>query len=294
MERSSLIAIENSTYCRAIRQHHGACRIGFGNRRVYRPHDHAHGCFRIVCREVFRRLDTLPLEHGLFDFPQAAHLASHLNLGIQGSKGPRGQTSKGSDLIASLFLPSDGEYVVVDGMPRRLRLQYPDAIYHLMARGNGRQDIVCDDVDRDRLQEHLGRAAIRCSWRIYAFAIMPNHLHIVLKTPQPNLSRGMQSFLSGYANGWSRRHRFSGHVFQGRYRTELVEDETYLWTVTRYVHLNPVRGGLVEHPAAWAWSSYPGYAHRGRRLEWVAYDELLASWAGAFGGPDPAAAYRRM
>ena len=98
--------------------------------------------------------------------------------------------SRGSDLIASLFLPSDAEYGVVDGMPRRLRLQYPDAIYHLMARGNGRQDIVCDDVDRERLQEHLGRAAIRCSWRIYAFAIMPNTLHVVLKTPQPNLSRG--------------------------------------------------------------------------------------------------------
>jgi REP element-mobilizing transposase RayT len=178
-------------------------------------------------------------------------------------------------------------------MPRRLRIQYPGAIYHIMARGNGRQDIVCDDVDRDRLQEHLGRAAVRCSWRVFAFAIMSNHLHVVLQTPQPNLARGMQAFLSAYANGWSRRHRFGGHVFQGRYRTELVEDETYLWSVTRYVHLNPVRGGLVEHPAAWAWSSYPGYAHRRRRLEWVAYDDLLASWAGAFGGSDPSVAYRR-
>ena len=103
----------------------------------------------------------------------------------------------------------------------------------------------------------------------------------------------MQSFLSGYANGWSRRHRFSGHVFQGRYRTELVEDETYLWTVTRYVHLNPVRARIIDSPAAWAWSSYPGYAHRERRLEWVAYDELLASWSGEFGGGDAAAAYRR-
>jgi len=103
----------------------------------------------------------------------------------------------------------------------------------------------------------------------------------------------MQVFLSGYANRWSRRHRFSGHVFQGRYRTELVEDETYLWTVTRYVHLNPVRGRIVENPSAWAWSSYPGYARRIRRLDWVAYDELLASWSGAFGGPDPAGAYRR-
>jgi putative transposase len=178
-------------------------------------------------------------------------------------------------------------------MPRRLRLQYPDAIYHVMARGNGRQDIVRDDVDRDRLVDHLGRGAIRCSWRVYAFAIMPNHLHVVLKTPHPNLARGMQAFLSGYANRWSRRHRFNGHVFQGRYRTELVEDETYLWTVTRYVHLNPVRGRMVVHPSAWAWSSYPGYARHSRRLNWVAYDELLASWSSAFGGRDAAGAYRR-
>ena len=89
-------------------------------------------------------------------------------------------------------------------------------------------------------------------------AIMSNHLHIVLKTPEPNLARGMQTFLSGYANVWARRHKFSGHVFQGRCRTELIEDETYLWTVTRYVHLNPVRAGIAEHPADWGWSSYPG------------------------------------
>jgi putative transposase len=183
----------------------------------------------------------------------------------------------------------------VEDMARRLRIQYPGAIYHLMARGNARQDIVRDDADRDRLVEYLGRAAIRCSWRVYAFAIMSNHLHVVLKTPEPNLARGMQSFLSAYANVWSRRHRFNGHVFQGRYRTELVEDESYLWTVTRYVHLNPVRVRLVEHPAGWNWSSYPGYVRVRRRREWVAYDELLAAWAGEFGGSgsQPATAYRR-
>jgi REP element-mobilizing transposase RayT len=180
------------------------------------------------------------------------------------------------------------------GMPRHLRLQYHDAIYHVMARGNGRQDIVRDDDDRRRLQDYLGRAVVRCSWRVYAFVIMSNHLHVVLKTPEPNLARGMQALLSSYANTWARRHRFAGHVFQGRYCTELVEDETYLWTVTRYLHLNPVRARLVEHPAAWPWSSYPGYAGRGRRLDWVAYDELLASWGGAFGGSDPAAEYRRF
>ena len=130
-------------------------------------------------------------------------------------------------------------------------------------------------------------------WQVYAFVALSNHLHIVVKTPQPDLARGMQRFLSSYANAWARRRRFSGHVFQGWYRTELVEDESYLWTVSRYVHLNPVRAGLVEHPAAWRWSSYPGYADRRRRLEWVGHDELLKCWAGEFGGSDPAAAYRR-
>ena len=180
-------------------------------------------------------------------------------------------------------------------MARRVRVQYPGAIYHLMARGNGRQDIVCDDADRDRLVDYLGRAAARCSWRVFAFVIMSNHLHVVLKTPEPNLARGMQGFLSAYANVWARRHRFNGHVFQGRYRAELVENESYLWTVTRYVHLNPVRAGIVEHPGAWQWSSYRGYARDRGRLDWVAYDELLASWAGEYGGrgSEPAAAYRR-
>jgi len=178
-------------------------------------------------------------------------------------------------------------------MPRRLRIEYPGAIYHIMARGNGRQHIVRDDVDRERLLQGLARSVQRCGWRVYAFVVLTNHLHVVLKTPQPNLGRGMQVFLSAYANAWARRHKFTGHVFQGRYRTEMVEDESYLWTVTRYVHLNPVRARLVDDPALWAWSSYPGYAHSRRALDWVAYDELLQAWRAEFGGSGGAAAYRR-
>ena len=104
----------------------------------------------------------------------------------------------------------------------------------------------------------------------------------------------MQLFLSSYANGWARRHRHGGHLFQGRYRTELVEDETYLWVLTRYVHLNPVRAGLSATPEAWIWSSCPGYFRRRDRLDWVAYDALLAAWAGEFGRTDPEASYRRF
>ena len=147
-------------------------------------------------------------------------------------------------------------------MARRLRIQYSDAIYHVMARGNGRQDIVQDDADRGRLVACLERVVRRSGWSLYAFVFLTNHLHLVLQTPRPNLAKGMQLFLSSYANGWARRHRHCGHLLQGRYRTELVEDETYLWVLTRYVHLNPVRAGLSATPEAWIWSSCPGYFRR--------------------------------
>ena len=100
-------------------------------------------------------------------------------------------------------------------MARRVHVQYPGAIYHLMARGNGRQDIACDDADRDRLVDYLGRAAARCSWRVFAFVIMSNHLHVVLKTPEPNLARGMQGFLSAYANVSARHIVLMAMSFRG-------------------------------------------------------------------------------
>jgi REP-associated tyrosine transposase len=179
-------------------------------------------------------------------------------------------------------------------MVRRLRIQYADAIYHVMARGNGRQDIVGDDADRQRLIAGLEKAVLRSGWVLYAFVLMTNHLHLVLKTPRANLAKGMQVFLSGYANWWGRRHRFGGHLFQGRYRTELVEDETYLWVLTRYVHLNPVRAGIVQRPEQWPWSSYRGYADRRHRFDWVAHEQLLAAWSGEFGRTDALASYRRF
>jgi putative transposase len=104
----------------------------------------------------------------------------------------------------------------------------------------------------------------------------------------------MQQFLSSYALWYSRRRRRVGHLFQGRYRAEMIEDESYYWTVSRYIHLNPVRAGLVERPADWRWSSYPGYARASARLPWVAYDKLLSSGRGEHGDSDPARAYRRF
>jgi REP element-mobilizing transposase RayT len=108
-----------------------------------------------------------------------------------------------------------------------------------MARGNGRQNIVHDGEDRQRLIDDLARTVGRSDWQLLNFVVLSNHLHLLLKTPRPNLSRGMQAFLSAYALYAARRRRRSGHVFQGRYRAEMIEDESYYRTVSRYIHLNP-------------------------------------------------------
>jgi putative transposase len=109
-------------------------------------------------------------------------------------------------------------------MPRRLRIEYQGAIYHVMARGNAGQKIVRDDADRRRLIEGLEQAVVRHGWELLCYVIMGNHPHILLKTPRPNLGRGMQSFLSGYAIRAGRRWWRVGRLFQGRYRAQIIED----------------------------------------------------------------------
>jgi REP element-mobilizing transposase RayT len=181
-------------------------------------------------------------------------------------------------------------------MARPLRIEYAGAIYHVMSRGNARQAIFRDDIDRQRLLDDLEVTVFRYGWELFSFVFMPNHFHLFFRTPRPNLSRGMQRLLSTYANRYAKRHRRPGHLFQGRFKGELIEDESYFWTVSRYIHLNPVRGKrpLVSHPSDFPWSSYPGYADKRKRLPWVAHDTLLAAWQGGQGGSDAAAAYRRF
>ena len=158
-------------------------------------------------------------------------------------------------------------------MARPLRIEFPGAIYHVMSRGNARQQIFQDQRDYQRLVDGLAQTVERCGWELLSFVLMPNHLHLFLRTPQPNLSCGMQYLLSGYANWYAKRHQRAGHLFQGRFKGELIEDESYFWTVSRYVHLNPVRGQRppVEHPTDWSWSSYPGYA----QSEWTGWPMML-------------------
>lgn len=181
-------------------------------------------------------------------------------------------------------------------MARPLRIEYPGAIYHVMSRGNARQRIFHDAEDYERLCDGLKQTVERFGIELFCFVCMPNHLHILFRTPEPNLSRAMQYLLSGYANWFSHRHQRPGHLFQGRFKGELIEDDSYFWTTSRYIHLNPVRGKrpLVEHPRDWMWSSYPGYDRRAKRVPWVAYDQVYGAWRGEMGGVHVEAAYRRF
>ena len=165
-----------------------------------------------------------------------------------------------------------------------------------MARGNGRQAIFHIDDDYQRMTDGLAKTVLRNGWQVLSYVWMPNHFHLFVRTPKPDLSRGMQYLLSGYANWYAKRHQRTGHLFQGRFRAELVEDESYFWTLSRYIHLNSVRGKrpLVDHPSEWAWSSYPGFCWKSARVEWIDYESVLGAWQGDMGGKNSELAYRRF
>ena len=165
-----------------------------------------------------------------------------------------------------------------------------------MSRGNARQTIFRDERDYGRFIDGLETTVDKFSFEVFSFVCMPNHIHLFFRTPKPNLSRGMQYLLSGYANWFNKRHRRPGHLFQGRFKGELIEDESYFWNVSRYIHLNPIRGNrsLVKRPEQWQWSSYPGYRYRRRAVPWLAYDHVYRAWRGELGGKNPELAYRRF
>jgi len=120
-----------------------------------------------------------------------------------------------------------------------------------MSRGNERRPIVRDDVDRRHRLEWLERAVVGYGWRLHAFVLMSNHDHLFVETPEANLSAGMQFLNGSYTSYFNWRHRRAGHLFQGRFKAQLVEEEGHYTEVSRYIHLNPVRAGLVDRPERW-------------------------------------------
>jgi putative transposase len=147
-------------------------------------------------------------------------------------------------------------------MPRQLRIEYEGVIYHVINRGDRREPIFRDGKDLELFLATLGEACQKTSWQVHAYCLMNNHFHLVVETPQANLVRGMQWFLSIYTARFNRRHKLFGHLFSGRYKSLIVDGSGtgYLKTVCDYVHLNPVRAKLLrrEQPLrAYRWSSWP-------------------------------------
>ncbi len=163
-------------------------------------------------------------------------------------------------------------------MARPVRLEFGGALYHVTARGDRREAIYEDDVDREHFLKVLGEVVGQFNWRCHAYCLMSNHYHLLIATPDGNLSKGMRQ-LNGVFTQWSnRRHHRTGHLFQGRFKAILVDADSYLLELTRYVVLNPVRAHMVDSPAKWPWSSYQAVTGEVASPAWLETDGLLAQF----------------
>ncbi|MGH8679554.1 MAG: transposase [Burkholderiales bacterium] len=173
-------------------------------------------------------------------------------------------------------------------MARALRLEFPGALYHVTARGNAREDIYRDDEDRRVFLAVLALVIKRFNWLCHAYCLMSNHYHLVIETPEANLSAGMRQLNGVYTQRFNRRHERVGHVFQGRFKGILLERDSYLLELCRYVVLNPVRAKMVKHPGKHPWSSYRASAGTHTRPAFLSVDWILSQFA-----KTPSAARRR-
>ncbi|MCP4289451.1 MAG: transposase [Gammaproteobacteria bacterium] len=164
-------------------------------------------------------------------------------------------------------------------MTRPVRIEFEGALYHVTSRGDRREAIYEDDLDRIRFLQILEEVAHTANWVCHAYCLMTNHYHMVIETPDGNLSKGMRQLNGVYTQESNRRHDRVGHLFQGRYKAVLVDGDSYLLELTRYVVLNPVRAGMVERPGDWPWSSYLAMLGEKSPPDWLATDGLLAQFS---------------
>ena len=148
------------------------------------------------------------------------------------------------------------------------------AVYHVIVRGNERRAVFRDDADREAYLERLSKGRERFGFRLLAFCLMGNHVHLAIERGPEKLARVMLTLQSAYAQSFNRRHGRVGHLFQGRYKAFLVEKDRHLLALVRYIHENPVKAGGVAKPQDYAWSSDRQY-RRGKGLKWLDVDRLL-------------------
>jgi putative transposase len=161
-------------------------------------------------------------------------------------------------------------------MSRPLRVEYPDAVYHVTSRGNARNDIFQSDQDRKEFLSIMEKVVRRYNWICHAYCLMDNHYHLLIETPDGNLSQGMRQLNGIYTQKYNWMNHTTGHVFQGRYKAILIEKESYLLELCRYIVLNPVRANMVVKPEEWKWSSYRYTAGVIKAPEYLTTDWIIS------------------
>jgi REP element-mobilizing transposase RayT len=173
-------------------------------------------------------------------------------------------------------------------MGRAWRIEYEGALYHILSRGNEQKDIFYDDQDRLLFLKTIGEMYERFEIDVFAYMLMGNHYHLLLKTNRANLSKSMQWLGLTYTRRFNLRHFRSGHLFQGRFKSIIVQNDAYLMRLSCYIHRNPLRSGIVERLADYRWSSYKAYAYGDKSPEWLITEPIFSQ----FRGKDKHKAYR--
>ena len=165
-------------------------------------------------------------------------------------------------------------------MARQWRIEFPGALYHVLSKGNGRQDIFLSDDDHHLFLSLLEEFSERFNVEVYAYVLMSNHYHLLVKTLDANLSKAMQWFGTSYSRKFNLKNHASGHLFQGRFKSIIVENDAYLLRLSCYVHRNPLRAKIVERLAEYQWSSYRFYAYKKKPPDWLKTNTILEQISG--------------
>src|SRR3989338_4906339 len=164
-------------------------------------------------------------------------------------------------------------------MARPLRIEYEGASYHVMNRGLEQREIFQEERDYEKFLELIEDTHRQYQFKIHSYCLMPNHYHLYIETPQGGLSRGMRHIDGVYTQVFNKRRKRVGPLFQGRYRSILVEKESYSLELSRYIYLNPVKAKLEEKPEGWKWSSYGAFIGKAKRREFLEVEWLLGQMA---------------